>query len=294
MVPRSCCVKRCHRRSHDPEGRKLQHGLTFHRFPAWRRNEGRLVSELTRRRRAAWVEAVGRSDITFGRVGASDTVCSRHFRSGRPAYEMLESDPDWIPSLYLGHSEPRRTLKAPPRSEAVQQADTAGGGRPVEERQQAEERAVRQAQLQLISTNQQPESADRTSSFRDFFTAALEAALQASIRSRAESRIQTSPSSTSFKIPRVEDKVEEETVSSSVSSQRCAECVRLQARVRQLESRVSDLRGDETPPTSERGEEEQEVEEEEVSEWAAPLSPDQESLQDGDGDGASLIWIQET
>lgn len=27
--------------------------------------------------------------------------------TGKPAYEMLESDPDWIPSLHLGHSDER-------------------------------------------------------------------------------------------------------------------------------------------------------------------------------------------
>ncbi|XP_022065830.1 uncharacterized protein LOC110962219 isoform X1 [Acanthochromis polyacanthus] len=105
MGGRNCCVKNCRRRSHDHHGRKLPNGLTFHCFPAWRTNEGGQISELTRRRRAAWVAAVGRSDITFDSIPSSMRVCSRHFYSGRPAYEMLESDPDWCPSLNLGHND---------------------------------------------------------------------------------------------------------------------------------------------------------------------------------------------
>ncbi|MEQ2303864.1 hypothetical protein AMECASPLE_021175 [Ameca splendens] len=36
-------------------------------------------------------------------------VCSRHFLSGKPAYEFMEADPDWVPSLHLGLTE----VKAP-------------------------------------------------------------------------------------------------------------------------------------------------------------------------------------
>ncbi|XP_041949697.1 uncharacterized protein LOC121709990 isoform X1 [Alosa sapidissima] len=36
-------------------------------------------------------------------------VCSKHFHKGKPAYEMIECDPDWAPSLYLGHTEVKVT-----------------------------------------------------------------------------------------------------------------------------------------------------------------------------------------
>ncbi|GLD61762.1 uncharacterized protein AKAME5_001354200 [Lates japonicus] len=116
MGGRNCCVKNCRRRSHDHHGRKIPNGLSIHCFPAWRQSEGAQTSELTRRRREAWVAAVGRSDITFDHVPASMRVCSRHFHSGNPAYEMLESDPDWVPSLHLGHGEGngRRSKRFPP------------------------------------------------------------------------------------------------------------------------------------------------------------------------------------
>ncbi|XP_074533916.1 uncharacterized protein LOC141796598 [Halichoeres trimaculatus] len=105
MTGNSCCVKNCHQVSHDEDGKSLNNGLTFFSFPAWRRNEGSEISELTMKRRAAWVAAVGRSNITFSHIHKSTRVCSRHFHSGKPAYERLQSDPDWAPSLELGHEE---------------------------------------------------------------------------------------------------------------------------------------------------------------------------------------------
>lgn len=59
----------------------------------------------------AWVSAVGRKNITFFSATASVKVCSRHFHSGKPAYEMLEFDPDWAPSLHLGHNELKSTAE---------------------------------------------------------------------------------------------------------------------------------------------------------------------------------------
>ncbi|XP_076158623.1 uncharacterized protein LOC143141801 [Alosa pseudoharengus] len=53
----------------------------------------------------AWVVAVRRKDITFDKISPFMTVCSRHFHKGQPAYEMLETDPDWAPSLHLGHMD---------------------------------------------------------------------------------------------------------------------------------------------------------------------------------------------
>ncbi|XP_043981878.1 uncharacterized protein LOC122836180 isoform X4 [Gambusia affinis] len=103
MGGRECCVNNCGSSSHDHQGRMLLNGLSFHCFPAWRTKEGDFISELTRRRRDAWVTAVGRREITFDHVPSSMRVCSRHFLSGKPAYEMLDSDPDWVPSLHLGH-----------------------------------------------------------------------------------------------------------------------------------------------------------------------------------------------
>ncbi|XP_036397170.1 uncharacterized protein LOC118786187 [Megalops cyprinoides] len=109
MVGQCCCIKNCHSRSHHRSGRKLNNGIRFFAFPTWKKHEGKQVEEVTRRRRMAWVAAVRRKDFTFNSIPASMKVCSLHFQSGKPAYEMLECHPDWVPSLHLGHTEVRAT-----------------------------------------------------------------------------------------------------------------------------------------------------------------------------------------
>ncbi|KAM4612772.1 uncharacterized protein ACJ7VT_011001 [Polymixia lowei] len=112
MVGHICCVKNCHSKSHKKPykqpGQKLDNGISFYGFPSWKKHEGKQMEELTKRRRMAWVAAVRRADITFNNIPVSMKVCSLHFHSGKPAYEMLESHPDWKPSLLLGHKEVHR------------------------------------------------------------------------------------------------------------------------------------------------------------------------------------------
>uniref|UniRef100_A0A1A8PKY3 THAP-type domain-containing protein n=1 Tax=Nothobranchius rachovii TaxID=451742 RepID=A0A1A8PKY3_9TELE len=100
-----CCVKDCHSRSHDKTGEKMDNGVKFYRFPKWRKHHGKCVEELTRRRQMAWIAAVRRKDLTFNYISPSKRVCSLHFYSGKPAEETLETHPDWVPSLHLGHNE---------------------------------------------------------------------------------------------------------------------------------------------------------------------------------------------
>ncbi|XP_018516009.1 uncharacterized protein LOC108872680 isoform X2 [Lates calcarifer] len=101
----NCCVLQCHSRTHDRNGKPLRNGLSFFRFPSWKQHQGAQISELTKTRRMAWIAAVRREDITFTNISANMFVCSRHFHSGKPAYEMIQCDPDWVPSLHLGHTE---------------------------------------------------------------------------------------------------------------------------------------------------------------------------------------------
>ncbi|MEQ2223683.1 hypothetical protein ILYODFUR_039117 [Ilyodon furcidens] len=53
----------------------------------------------------AWISAVRRPDINFSSIPTYLQVCSRHFHSGKPSYEMDELNPDWVPTLHMGHSE---------------------------------------------------------------------------------------------------------------------------------------------------------------------------------------------
>ncbi|XP_073328831.1 uncharacterized protein [Pagrus major] len=283
MGGRNCCVKSCRRRSHDRHGRRLPGGLTFHCFPAWRRNEGSQTAELTKRRREAWVAAVGRSDITFSHIPTSMRVCSRHFPSGKPAYEMLESDPDWVPSLLMGHSEgdsrhterlllteqsarqrKKRRWTAETRAPCVStrplRASEAAGGGPARRAVPPwrDVKSLLQSVLQRQTdinktpgdqTHKPPAAVKKTDlSFRDFFRDALEASLDASSRSRALSAQQTSVTEEykvelNFKLPPLTE--EKQPSEESPSSSSCVNCVRLQRRIMELQEKLSHLPGEE-------------------------------------------------
>ncbi|KAG5263793.1 hypothetical protein AALO_G00268630 [Alosa alosa] len=102
-----CCVKTCSGASRDCDGNRTN--IQFFRFPTWKKHQGEHVSDVTRRRRIAWVAAIRRKDITFDHISQSMRVCSLHFHSGKPSYEMLENHSDWKPSLRLGHSDVLKT-----------------------------------------------------------------------------------------------------------------------------------------------------------------------------------------
>ncbi|XP_062381150.1 uncharacterized protein LOC134069258 isoform X3 [Sardina pilchardus] len=102
-MPSTCCVTNCNSRSYDRWG--VKSGLSFYRFPAWRTNSTSHVSEVTKRRRMAWIAAVRRPKLTFDNTPPHMRLCSKHFHKGKPAYEMMECEPDWAPSLNLGHNE---------------------------------------------------------------------------------------------------------------------------------------------------------------------------------------------
>ncbi|CAI5659782.1 unnamed protein product [Oreochromis niloticus] len=126
---RTCCVIGCNVRSHDRQGNKLENGLSFYSFPTWKQHEGAQVADLTKRRRLAWLVAVRRADIQFSSISRYQLVCSRHFHSGKPAYEMDESNPDWVPTLHMGHSEiPASTLDRHRRRMRRMQQRVAVGG----------------------------------------------------------------------------------------------------------------------------------------------------------------------
>ncbi|KAM4627437.1 uncharacterized protein ACJ7VT_002385 [Polymixia lowei] len=103
-----CCVLQCRNRCHDRYGNRIG-DVRFFSFPVWKRNKGAEISELTKRRRMAWVAAVRRAKMTFKSKTRNMFVCSRHFHTGKPACEKLQCHPDWVPSLHLGHKEVKPT-----------------------------------------------------------------------------------------------------------------------------------------------------------------------------------------
>ena len=65
--------------------------------------------ELSTKRRDDWLAAISREDLIV-EVLESDSktdyrVCSRHFQSGKPAKLYDITNPDWVPSVNLGHSK---------------------------------------------------------------------------------------------------------------------------------------------------------------------------------------------
>ncbi|XP_065103380.1 uncharacterized protein [Paramisgurnus dabryanus] len=105
MVGLYCCIVNCTSKTHDRSVKRKNYGIRFFKFPTCKRREGEHVEDVTRRRRVAWIAAARRKDITYHNIPVSMRVCSLHFHSGQPAYEMFETHPDWAPSLLLGHSE---------------------------------------------------------------------------------------------------------------------------------------------------------------------------------------------
>uniref|UniRef100_A0A3Q2E423 THAP-type domain-containing protein n=1 Tax=Cyprinodon variegatus TaxID=28743 RepID=A0A3Q2E423_CYPVA len=101
-MARSCCVKGC---GSTTSGKKGHSSIKFFRFPGSREDRGLQMEDISRRRRIAWVAAVRRKDITFNHISPNMRVCSLHFHKSQPAYEMMETDPDWAPSLRLGHTD---------------------------------------------------------------------------------------------------------------------------------------------------------------------------------------------
>ncbi len=95
-----CVVVGCSNRS----GRNKD--ISFYKMPKITTSKGSRILELSKKRRARYIAAISRGDLTE-KILANDRICSRHFISGKPASLENETNPDWLPSLNLGHSKVR-------------------------------------------------------------------------------------------------------------------------------------------------------------------------------------------
>ena len=114
-----CLVFGCSKRS----GRDKD--VAFYRIPKVITNRGKDLEKLSRKRRAGFLSAIKRSELTE-KIISNDRICSRHFLSGKPACLMNETSPDWLPTLHLGHSNQVSECKAravEKRSERVRARD---------------------------------------------------------------------------------------------------------------------------------------------------------------------------
>ena len=65
-------------------------------------NKGVEIERLRKKRREGFLRAIKRANPTE-KILANDRICSRHFISGEPADLLDERNPDWLPTLHLGH-----------------------------------------------------------------------------------------------------------------------------------------------------------------------------------------------
>ena len=91
-----CVVVGCSSRS----GRDK--GISFFRIPTIITNRGAAERELTQKRRDGYLPAISKDKLTE-KIIRNDRICSKHFISGRPAYLYDTTNPDWLPTLNLGH-----------------------------------------------------------------------------------------------------------------------------------------------------------------------------------------------
>lgn len=76
---------------------------SFYRLPSVITNEGEEMKKITEDCRRKWLENIKRSDIKPTNYQHT-RVCSDHFIKGKPAHRRMVNDPDWAPTLNLGHS----------------------------------------------------------------------------------------------------------------------------------------------------------------------------------------------
>ena len=91
-----CAVLGCMNRSGKDKNK------CFFRLPSVVTHQGERTLELSKRRQVEWLAKIRRQDIRPEKY-ANTRVCSDHFISGTPAALYDESNPDWAPSLHLGH-----------------------------------------------------------------------------------------------------------------------------------------------------------------------------------------------
>ena len=81
----------------------LDKDVSFYGVPKAIVNRGKQEYELTKERRVGFLPAISRDGLKK-MILDSDRICSRHFLSGKPAYLHDQTNPDWLPTLHLGHS----------------------------------------------------------------------------------------------------------------------------------------------------------------------------------------------
>ena len=91
-----------------PQAIWSRQGHFFFRIPAVIKHKGPQDLELSKKRRNSFLAVISRKNITES-VLSNDRICSRHFLSGKPADLYDINNPDWLPTLHLGHNKSKTT-----------------------------------------------------------------------------------------------------------------------------------------------------------------------------------------
>lgn len=78
--------------------------LSFCQVPKIITNQKEETEILSTERRTWWLAAIGQADL-MEKILENERVCVFHFHSGKAAYLWDKFDPDWVPSLHLGHDK---------------------------------------------------------------------------------------------------------------------------------------------------------------------------------------------
>ncbi|XP_020907818.1 uncharacterized protein LOC110245864, partial [Exaiptasia diaphana] len=114
-----CAVKDCGHNSIKHQGE-----YRFFRFPGIKTKQGEAIRQLCIERRRVWLARIFRSDLNEKSI-ENTRVCSDHFVKGEPAHLKSTTDPDWAPSLNLGHNnvKEKHVETATERYDRVQDRD---------------------------------------------------------------------------------------------------------------------------------------------------------------------------
>ena len=93
-----CIVVGCSKRSDRDKD------ISFYRIPSVRKGRSEKEFELSKKWREGFLAAISRADLMTSKL-ENGRICSRHFVSGQPADLFDELNPDWLPTLNLGHSK---------------------------------------------------------------------------------------------------------------------------------------------------------------------------------------------
>ena len=101
-----CVVVGCSNRSDRSSGQDASDHdkIRFFSIPTVTCHQGKEDYELRKKRRDGFLAAISREDLDINALDKYK-ICSKHFISKQPAYLYDTSNPDWLPTLHLGHTK---------------------------------------------------------------------------------------------------------------------------------------------------------------------------------------------